>query len=68
MSEHQPNEARAQRPTAWDQFPEKIYSHKGPSGQVFPGPAYQEGDLQAEYVLNNVKRLRIPAPVLEDIE
>ncbi len=55
------------KPTAWQQFPEKIHMNKG-SGPPRFGPAEQNGDLQAEYVLNNVKRLRIPARVLEDIE
>ncbi len=74
MSEHKPNEANW-RPTAWKRFPEKIYFHKGLATVKYPdgepgllGPADTDGDLQAEYVLNNVKRLRMLPPILEDVE
>ncbi len=62
------DDQRDPKPISWDQFPNKIYMHRSPGEDAWHGPAKKDGDLQAEYVLNNVKRLRIPAPVLEDIE
>jgi len=35
---------------------------------MLEGPGKHDGDIQAEYIRNNVKRVRIPPPVLEDVE
>ncbi len=60
------------KPAAWKQFPEKILMHKarGASSTAQPtlGHATDIGDLQAEYVLNNVKVLTGMKAVLEDVE
>jgi hypothetical protein len=55
------------KPTAWSQFPEKIFMHKWTGAADF-GKAEHDGELQAEYVLNIVKRLKVLPPILEDAE
>jgi len=64
----QPKKPPVWKTPVWRQFEEKIYMHGNPGLINLHGKAEKDGELQAEYVLNNVKRLRVLPSVLEDIE